>query len=780
MKVKERILLKIIAIFFGVFCLIFLIHKDETELQLKQPAGEQINAESVYYLTEAILNHQKVWDNELTIRKKNELWEMKNRWGTDNLSFEGYIEIAKLLDVASPVEYMPKNTYKEGFYLLQEDWYDFYKNMVSLYQLGKVIREEEINIIADDTNLPTQKVGEKCVLTDTGERYQYLQDDLLQYKFYKVTAYTAENTILSVISEERKSFELNNVWIMEKDEAGLLFFYENFEIVFQFSGEDALDDVVRESVANLVFDEGTLTEVKTKQDRVSGKVLKLTEDEIEIEGYGNYKFAEDVKVYRLYEQLQKETIDEIMIGYDFTDFVLEDGKICAALIVRKENMENIRVAIKNSAFASLYHDEIRVQGDCDIEIDYGGYEDRKKEIIKQGDEICISKESDYLTGDRVILTPVIKSGKLDVLSIERNQGTPSYRGKMEIVASEDGLILINELLLEEYLYSVVPSEMPASYHEQALKAQAICARTYAYQYLTAPGLAVVGANVDDSVNYQVYNNIAENSNSTKAVKETTGQVLFCGDEIVNTYYYSTSCGFGSDAGVWQEDNKEKYPYLKARNIAETNTAGTAEEDLVRNMQTESGIRQYLSSINKKDYENTEPWYRWRYEVENADISYLYERMKQRYAADESKVLTFVENSGRYESITPEAFDEVYGIEVAKRREGGVIDELLINTNSGNYKIISEYNVRYILNQGGEVIRQDESKAKNGQLLPSAYLVIDLVKEDEEVEGYNIIGGGYGHGVGMSQNGAKAMADRGMESGEIITFFYPSCEINKVY
>jgi len=113
MKKKEQILLKIIAIFLGVFCLIFLIHKDETEFQLKQPVGEQINTESVYYLTEAILNYQKVWDNDLTVQKRNQLGEMKDRWTTDNLSFDGYIEIAKLLDVTKPEAYLPKNTYKE-------------------------------------------------------------------------------------------------------------------------------------------------------------------------------------------------------------------------------------------------------------------------------------------------------------------------------------------------------------------------------------------------------------------------------------------------------------------------------------------------------------------------------------------------------------------------------------------------------------------------------------------------------------------------------------------
>ncbi len=57
----------------------------------------------------------------------------------------------------------------------------------------------------------------------------------------------------------------------------------------------------------------------------------------------------------------------------------------------------------------------------------------------------------------------------------------------------EGLVLINEVLMEEYLYSVVPSEMPASYPAESLKAQAVCARTYGYLHLMRPGYGNLGA-----------------------------------------------------------------------------------------------------------------------------------------------------------------------------------------------------------------------------------------------------------------------------------------------
>lgn len=57
------------------------------------------------------------------------------------------------------------------------------------------------------------------------------------------------------------------------------------------------------------------------------------------------------------------------------------------------------------------------------------------------------------------------------------RGQPSYAGRLEILDTDDGLVLVNELELEDYLKKVIPSEMPSSYEKEALKAQAVCART---------------------------------------------------------------------------------------------------------------------------------------------------------------------------------------------------------------------------------------------------------------------------------------------------------------
>ena len=105
----------------------------------------------------------------------------------------------------------------------------------------------------------------------------------------------------------------------------------------------------------------------------------------------------------------------------------------------------------------------------------------------------VHRESEFFSGERIYVEPEALTGRIKLLSVERAQGNPEYRGKMEIARAEEGLVLVNEVLLEEYLYSVVPSEMPSSYPLEALKAQAVCARTYAYRHMQHSGIAGFGA-----------------------------------------------------------------------------------------------------------------------------------------------------------------------------------------------------------------------------------------------------------------------------------------------
>src|SRR5699024_9658334 len=129
---------------------------------------------------------------------------------------------------------------------------------------------------------------------------------------------------------------------------------------------------------------------------------------------------------------------------------------------------------------------------------------------------------------------------------ERGYGKPSYCGHLEVTDEEGGLALVNELYVEDYLKRVVPSEMPPSYEKEALKAQAVCARTFAYEQILGNSYSQYGAHVDDSTNFQVYNNAARDSRTDAAVDETYGQILMYEGEPIEALYFSTSCGVTAD------------------------------------------------------------------------------------------------------------------------------------------------------------------------------------------------------------------------------------------
>ena len=131
-------------------------------------------------------------------------------------------------------------------------------------------------------------------------------------------------------------------------------------------------------------------------------------------------------------------------------------------------------------------------------------------------------------------------------------------------------------------------------------------------------------------------------------------------------------------------------------------------------------------------------------------------------------------------IMKEAFSEIYDISVEKRLESGLATVLSVKTDTGDYEVKGEYQIRQVLSQGGEVIRADGSAVTTGKLLPSAYLIISVEKKRGNVIGYTIFGGGYGHGVGMSQNGAADMARAGRKREEILSFFYEGADFVKMY
>lgn len=367
---------------------------------------------------------------------------------------------------------------------------------------------------------------------------------------------------------------------------------------------------------------------------------------------------------------------------------------------------------------------------------YKGYTHQSVNLQFQGSyHLKGSQEMDYADGETLELTadsPLFQDGKLELqaggeenratlLSVERQQGNPAYRGDFTVYQEQGGLRIVNMLPLEEYLYGVVPSEMPASYDKEALKAQAVCARTYACVQMQKSALADLGAQVDDSVAYQVYQNGGEDAGASAAVDETKGEILESGGQPITAYYFSTSSGKTSTDEVWEV----------------------------------SAPASYLKSVDCS-YDAEEPWHQW-------SITFSAERLLSAVQA-------------KYAGVK-----EIRGIDVEKTGEGGAVMNLAVNTDQGVYKISNEYDIRALLSPDGlSITRQDGSVVKGSNLLPSAYFTLEEQRDENNVlKGYVINGGGYGHGVGLSQNGAKGMAEAGMSYQEILAYFYQNVELADV-
>ncbi len=434
----------------------------------------------------------------------------------------------------------------------------------------------------------------------------------------------------------------------------------------------------------------------------------------------------------------------------------------------------IRVVLKTNDGSGIHHNQVSLVPNCSYEV-ICGQESRLYEADKEF-TVTMPISEDVLTEEkRLQVIPCSADAETTVLSLQRSQGTPKYRGAFELQCDQNGIVIINDLPLEEYLYAVVPSEMPSDYPIEALKAQAVCARTYAVKQMQHSKYTELGAHVDDSTSYQVYNYIGENAAVNAAVDATSGRVVTYHGEVKDTYYFSTSCGYTTDGGSWKADTEEDMEYLEARRLSEEAVEAWAvqnEADAV----TEDEFETFIRSEHTEDYESNEPWYRWEMQIEHAALGRINEKIQERYQVNPNKILT-KDTNGVYRSIEPPELGELQDISIAMRGDGGVIESLILFGSNATIQVITEYNVRYILAaEGASVKRHRGEDATCGVLLPSAFFVMDIEYTDDQVERMLLYGGGYGHGTGMSQNCAKNMALRGMQAEEIIRCFYQNVEI----
>ncbi len=535
--------------------------------------------------------------------------------------------------------------------------------------------------------------------------------------------------------------ELKNVWILESEEDSITFFYDGKEYTLSTKGK--VQEALSECVGDLTVQGKEIISLVIKPDKITAKVLRVDESGMELEGYGVLPFAEDFRVYRLYGGLAEEPSGKVLVGSSGNEFILENGKLCAALLQKAPELKKIRVLLGTEGYRGYYHESVELTADCGFTVAIGD----EKERFEAGERYRLSeKEFNEKPGRRVV-TPDTVDGKITVLTLKRASGTPAYRGTLEIEAREEGLLLVNEVTMEEYLFAVLPSEMPSSFGAEALKAQAICARSYAYTELLENRYAAYGAHVDDSTACQVYNNTGETEAAVLAVKETHGQVLFHEGEVAQCYYFSTSSGHTAAAeDVWE--NAEAVPYLQAKESA---------------------------------YDKESPWYRWQTFLSLEELTKQVEdTMAARYRVVPEQILTYDTATDDFVSKPIGKIGVVKGIQVKEKGQGEIATKLLLVAEQGVFLIKNEYNIRSVLAPVSTTIYRENGETVGGAaLLPSAFITLQKGTYKGTM-GYLIAGGGYGHGVGMSQCGADAMARQGFTCEEIMEEYYPGTEIGFIY
>ncbi len=389
-----------------------------------------------------------------------------------------------------------------------------------------------------------------------------------------------------------------------------------------------------------------------------------------------------------------------------------ESRLPEVYIEQKQESQMIRVIIKTQGFQNITHAEVRLSSENGLHVTAG-------DIVKEyggGEVLYITPDDDMFQSGSIRIESVISEDKIAIQSLQRGYGTPSYRGSFELFSTAEGIVAVNELPLEEYLYAVVPSEMPASYELEALKAQAVCARSYVYAQIQSMAYPEYRANVDDSVSFQVYGNSKEQASTNEAVDATRGKCMWYNEDIAKAYYYSTSCGKSAALEAWGTNVNENNQYLQSVDICD-----------------EEG----------NDYEKNLGWYRWKAVIPRKTLNNL------------------------IELNTATEIGELQELKVTKTGAGGVALQITAKGSTGSVTVDTENKIRRALGGSGYMIeKQDGTTVKSQSLLPSAFFTID-----KQGDNYVLNGGGYGHGIGMSQNGANEMAKAGKTYDEILKFFY---------
>ena len=446
----------------------------------------------------------------------------------------------------------------------------------------------------------------------------------------------------------------------------------------------------------------------------------------------------------------------------------------------------IRVGISSNDFSKLLYNETNITSNVDF---YVIDKDINKRLIclksdeklnikyDNGKYILSSNDKNVETLNSILeIKTQDDNGYLQIVGLKRAGIEVLYDGIIELVANKtqnNKFAIVNVVPLENYLKSVVPNEMPVRFGLEALKAQSVAARNYV---LKPREKFYKEFDVCDSTASQVYYGMSSRKPlSNKAVDETKGIVALYKDELILALYCSTIGGYSESYKNAFSINKPKIkfpshdiPYLKAKpdnlNIQKLETEGLA-------------TWFYTNQIDSYDIDS--PYYRWETAWSYSELDkILKERIKQNI------------NSGFISPKVDKNFDfgKLKDIKVLERGESGKIISMNIVFDNITFNVKKELIIRKLF-------------IKNNKMLKSANCVFQFIYSKENLGDNNLknsfyqfekdeyktnlplyfdeikaIGGGFGHGVGLSQFGAANMAKNGHNYEQILKHYYSNINL----
>lgn len=313
-----------------------------------------------------------------------------------------------------------------------------------------------------------------------------------------------------------------------------------------------------------------------------------------------------------------------------------------------------------------------------------------------------------------------------------------YPGTLQIQPNAYGsFTLVNEVPLESYLRGVVPHEVGAGAPYAALEAQAIIARTYVLRNLRR--FEVDDYQICADTQCQVYKGIGQSwPPADRAIAATAGKVLVYHNELVDALYSSTTGGItASFNDMWDGSDR---PYLQPVVDSVANVWDLSKQ----NLSSEENFRKFISL--KKGF-NEEDWdglFRWREESLMAELN----KDLREYLQDQKNPLA--------------NFKTIQEIKVVERSNAGRVITLSVKTDRGSI-----------------LLRKDEILRAFYAPLSTFFYVERIYGADKKLKGYAFVGGGFGHGVGLSQTGSHRLAKLGWSSDRILKFYYPGSQIQPI-